>query len=180
MNITKESILTALVSLILGYRDKYAPSSEGEALTKLQSMIPGDGSLLTLELAMNKMLGAIGLNLGKIETVSQLLDAAQEVYNKASRNVDPVSDKLDTIIDRIKKLEDRDDSLDPLDPLAPYRPNHPFTPRPQPYQPWINPYPYIVPYGPTSTPYNPYTTPDIICKDSTTAKDQCPDKTQIG
>lgn len=162
MNVTKESILTAMVSLILGYRDKYAPASESEALNKLQSIVPEDGSLLTLELAFNRLLNLVGTSLGKLHSAKDLLDAVDRVV--ALTQAPPLKEEDGP--EWFKKVMEEIRKNPPPTPVIP------LTPQPNPYHPWINPYPnqepWVVPTYPTYPPYPSDPRPFIICQDQIT------------
>ncbi|TXH14525.1 MAG: hypothetical protein E6R03_09050 [Hyphomicrobiaceae bacterium] len=175
MNVTKEAILTAMVSLILGYRDKYAPATESEALNKLQAMLPEDASLLTLELAFNKLLGLVGTSLSKLSTSKDLLDAVDSIVALTKKLPDKATAPywFKEILEEIRK--------NPV--TLPVPKVIPMTPSPVPCHPWVNPGTYPRPWweDPWSTgdipewmkvryPSDPqymHLTPDITCQDQT-------------
>lgn len=146
-DVTRDAILTAMTSLILGYKDKYNPGTETEALDTLRRMLPEGASLLTIGMILGKIFNAYKLAVNSNTRLQDLLTATDDIVKILSDT--KLQDKNDR---RAMFLEDLADRV--ADKVKEKLPPAIGTPYPYPI-----PVPDPWPYGPGRSPLAPYITP---------------------
>jgi len=176
-DVTRDSILTALTSLILGYKDKNNPGTETEALNTLRQSIPDGASFLTFMSALRKIFHAfsadvpllsVGMSVGKFSAV------VDEICDSLRQRDKTVEERLDLLVDRISDQTSKKvvEKLPPVIghplPEIPLTPVPVITPiiTPAPYRPFPDSEPWVAP--PYAPPYrSPITWDAASGKDNT-------------